>query len=220
MKQMLFTQRSLNGANGLTFHKMLGTGGGAGYSSKPDFGTYALLTVWDEAEMAHRFEPDSAPMRNFSMHAKEVYSIFLSPISSRGLWSGRQPFVFSEPDPENPLITVLTRATLKARYYIPFWNRVGGVSRSHENARGLIFSKGVGERPWIMQATFTIWKSVKDMEAFAHDRGGRHYEAIAKTRRLKGFKEELYARFQPFDSRGTWKGEDPLGEQLASLKGR
>jgi heme-degrading monooxygenase HmoA len=212
MKQMFETQRSLKGTEGLLFHKMLGTGGGDGYGFKPDFTTYALLTVWETGEKAELFESASATMMAFRSHANEVYSLFLRPVQSRGRWSGKEPFVPAEPDPANRRIVVLTRATLKSRYYIPFWRRVGKVSASHIGRPGLLFSKGVGERPWIMQATFSAWRSLEDMTAFAHDRKGRHYEAIATTRRLKGFKEELYARFQPLETRGSWMGKDPVGE--------
>lgn len=218
MKQMMLTQNRLKGTSGLVFHKMLGTGGGSGYSISPDFGTFALLTVWDTGSLAMDFESQSEVMRDFRDHASEVYSIFLSSIRARGLWSRQQPFQPEEADPHNPLLVVLTRATLKPRYYYQFWKRVKGVSQSHTDAPGLIFSKGVGERPWIMQATFSIWKSEADMAAFAHKKGGKHYEAIQATRRLNGFKEELYARFQPILSKGTWRGEDPVGEALRAME--
>lgn len=214
MKQMGVISRRLRGTEGLTFHKMLGTGGGTGYSHKPDFNTYALLTVWDRREDASAFERDSEVMNRFRERTREIYSLFLHPIKSRGKWSNSEPFHPQEPLPDNPLIVVLTRATLKMRYYIPFWKRVAGVSRSHGGLPGLLFTKGVGERPWIMQATFSVWKSLEDMVAFAHGKDGKHYEAITTTRRLKGFKEELYARFQPVESRGSWRGSDPVGEAL------
>jgi heme-degrading monooxygenase HmoA len=214
MKQMGVIPRRLKGTEGMTFHKMLGTGGGLGYSFKPDFNTYALLTVWDRREDADTFERSSVVMNAFRQRTEEVYTLFLHPIKSRGKWSKKEPFRPAEPLPGNPLIVVLTRATLKMRYYIPFWKRVGAVSRSHEGAPGLIFTKGVGERPWIMQATFSVWGSLDEMMAFAHQKDGKHFEAIATTRRLKGFKEELYARFQPVESRGTWRGSDPVGEAI------
>jgi hypothetical protein len=217
MKQMGIIPRHLQGIEGLTFHKMLGTGGGFGYSFKPDLNTYALLTVWDRKEKADTFERSSSVMKNFRKHSQEVYSLFLHPIKSRGKWSNREPFLPQIPLPGNPLIVVLTRATLKMRYYIPFWKRVAGVSRSHEGLPGLIFTKGVGERPWIMQATFSVWRSLEEMMEFAHRKDGKHYEAVSTTRRLKGFKEELYARFQPVELRGSWKGCDPVGEALRKL---
>lgn len=217
MKQMMAAGPRLKGTSGLTFHKMLGTGGGTGYSFRPDFGTYALLTVWENDELATSFETRSGVMQDFRDQAREVYSLFLLPVQSRGRWSNAQPFQPGTPDPDNRLITVLTRATLKPRYYFPFWKRVGGVSRSHDGRPGLIFTKGVGERPWIMQATFSVWDSVKAMESFAYAEGGNHIEAIQTTRRMKGFREELYARFQPRRTTGSWFGKDPVGEALNRL---
>ena len=210
MMQMVVTQWKLKNRDGLRFHKMLGTGGGDGYGFKPDFSTYALLTVWENGDQAEAFESVSDIMSAFRSHAKEVYSIFLRPLQSRGRWSGKESFIPAVPDKNEKRLVVLTRATLKPRYYIPFWKRVGKVSDSHTGMPGLLFSKGVGERPWIMQATFSVWRSLENMTAFAHDKGGKHYEAITTTRRLNGFREELYARFQPVGTKGTWKQKDPV----------
>jgi hypothetical protein len=63
-----------------------------------------------------------------------------------------------------------------------------------------------------MQATFSVWNSVESLDAFAYGEQDKHHEAIETTRRKKGFKEELYARFQPIATRGTWFGKDPIGE--------
>jgi len=211
MFQMAIIPGNLKRLKGLTFSKILGTGGGEGYNFKPDFRTYALLTVWERSEYAFNFESHSRVMKKFRNHSAEIYSLFLSPIQSRGKWSGKNPFQPSNDTSTHSIIVVLTRATLKIKYYIPFWKRVGKVSKSLENFPGLIFTKGIGERPWIMQATFSVWRSVKDMEEFAHNKEGNHYEAISTTRRLKGFREELYARFKPIETRGTWRGKDPVG---------
>jgi hypothetical protein len=218
MKQMMVTQKRLNGTRGLVFHKMLGTGGGKGYSFKPDFGTYALLTVWEDYDLAGQFESGSEVMKDFRENSFEIYSIFLSPIQSRGLWAKSQPFKVHQPDPDNNLLVILTRATIKPRYYLHFWRRVGRVSRSHQGRQGLIFTKGLGERPWIMQVTFSVWDSLENMNAFAHNKNGMHHEAVETTRRKNGFREELYARFQPLETRGSWKKRDPVGEALAKDK--
>ena len=214
MKQMALVPRMLQGVPGLTFFKMLGTGGGRGYSSRPDFTTYAILTVWDRTEDAFAFENGSRVMDHLRSRTMEIYSIFMHPVSARGKWSGKEPFHGVDPDPANPLIVALTRATLKPRFYLSFWKRVGAVSRSQEDFPGQVFSKGIGERPWVMQATFSVWRSLDEMQAFAYGEGGKHMEAIATTRRLNGFREEMFARLQPFDTRGTWNGTDPLGDAL------
>ena len=210
MMQMALIPPKLKNIEGLTFYKMLGTGGGSGYGFKPDFRTYALLTVWNDQQKALSFEENSRIMSFFRKHTNEIYSLFLRPIQSRGTWSRVNPFHSSAKATEEKIIVVLTRATLKLRYYIPFWKRVHGVSKSHEGLPGLIFSKGIGERPWIMQATFSVWNSTEAMLAFAYNKDGKHYEAVSTTKKMKGFKEELYARFELIETKGTWRGTDPV----------
>jgi len=210
MSRMAIVPRRLKNENRISFFKMLGTGGGYGYSIKPDFSTYALLTVWDSREAAEEFESDAPVMRRFRQHAKEIYSIFMRPIQSRGKWSGINPFIPVQPTEDKFIVAVLTRATLKAKYYVPFWRRVGKVSRSHAASSGTMFTKGIGERPWTTQATFSVWESLGDMQKFAYGANKPHMEAIQNVRKKNGFKEELFAWFIPLFSRGTWKGEQPV----------
>jgi heme-degrading monooxygenase HmoA len=207
MKQMRERAPVLNNTEGITFHKMLGTGGGDGYGILPDFNTYALLTVWEDSGKAYDFEESSESMKEFREHTDEVFSIFMRPFASRGKWSGKNPFQAVVKVGKRDRIAVLTRATLKPKYYIPFWKRVKAVSYSHIQSAGLLFSKGIGERPWIMQATFTIWNDEDAMIAFAHEKSGRHFEAITTTRNKKGFREELYARFKVEETRGSYNGK-------------
>jgi hypothetical protein len=47
------------------------------------------------------------------------------------------------------------------------------------------------------------------MKAYAY-RSRYHSEVVKKTRELGWYKEELFARFLPFDSAGTWHGGNPL----------
>jgi hypothetical protein len=210
MSRMAIVPMQLKKENKISFFKMLGTGGGYGYSFKPDFSTYALLTVWDSSEEAKQFESDSDVMRRFHRQAVEVYSIFMRPVQSRGKWSGVRPFNPVQPAEDNVPLAVLTRATLKPYYYLSFWRRVGKVSRSHATSPGTMFTKGVGERPWIAQATFSVWESFKDMQAFAYGSGTPHLEAIQNARNRKGFREELFAWFTPLFTRGSWNGSQPI----------
>ncbi|MGF1637601.1 MAG: spheroidene monooxygenase [Cyclobacteriaceae bacterium] len=200
----------------ISFFKLLGTGGGFGYSSKPDFTTYGLLTVWNSLQKAENFLSSSRIMQEFHDRSDEVYSVFMTPTRSRGSWSGVNPFVVADQNivNDNPLV-VLTRATIKPRFIFNFWKRVSGVSRSNEASEGLLFSKGVGELPLVEQATFSIWKSVKEMEAFAHGKNSPHHEAIKAVYANKGFKEELFARFNLLKVSGSWHGHDPVGKYLA-----
>lgn len=210
MRQMAVLPPILKVFPGLDFFKVLGTGAGLGYSSRPNLNQWGLLTVWPSVEAALDFYGNSEVIDQYRLKSNEDFSVLLRPIKSRGQWSGHSAF---EPQPllEEPYpIAVLTRARLKLRFIIPFWKRVAGVSRSQKDYSGQLFSQGVGEWPWIHQATFSIWQSQEAMEQFAYGKNSKHLEAVKITRQKNGFKEELYARFQVIGFRGTLEGLNPL----------
>jgi len=212
MRQMAVLPPRLRVYPGLQFFKVLGTGAGLGYSSIPNFNQWGLLTVWPSVEAALDFFGNSEVMDQYRLKTSEHFSVLLRPIKSRGQWSGNPAFETQPLLSEDYPLAVLTRARLKLRFIIPFWRRVGGVSRSQKDYSGQLFSQGLGERPWIHQATFSIWQSQEAMEQFAFGKESRHLEAIKITRQKNGFKEELYARFQVIGHQGTIIGRNPLAQ--------
>ena len=210
MRQMAEMRRPLSGVEGLRFFKLLGTGGGTGYGFWPDFGTYALLGSWGSESEARAFLREHASFQAWRANASEVFTLHLRPTLSRGAWSGVNPFA-AQPDASSDApLAVLTRATIRPSYVVGFWKQVAGVARSLQGRQGLLFTKGVGELPWVVQATFSVWRSQQDMMAFAYGRSGAHASAIQRTRSANGFSEELYARFSVMGAEGTWHGADPL----------
>jgi len=210
MRQMAEMQRPLSRVEGLRCFKLLGTGGGTGYGFWPDFGAYALLGSWDSAVDADRFHREHPAHRAWKARAAEVYTLHMAPGLSRGAWSGVNPF---EPQLEAPAgapLAVLTRATIKPGYLPRFWRQVAVVARSLQGREGLMFTKGMGELPWVTQATFSVWRSQQDMMAFAYGRSAPHAAAAQRTRNANGFSEELYARFAVLGTEGSWLGSDPL----------
>jgi len=73
-----------------------------------------------------------------------------------------------------------------------------------QNNKGLIYTKGIGEVPFLQMATFSIWKDKESLMQFAYG-SKEHAKAIAETKRLDWYKEELFSRFQPYKSLGTWR---------------
>mgnify|MGYP000060266819 CR=1 FL=1 len=126
-----------------------------------------MLAVWQNHDDALAFH--SSPFfGRFIKNSIERYTVFLEPLSSRGSWSGFNNWEFSEPLPGNELICALTRATLRKRFLFRFWCLVPSVSAEHQNHRGLLFSKGIGEYPWFEQATFSIWEDFECLDEFAY----------------------------------------------------
>ena len=59
---------------------------------------------------------------------------------------------------------------------------------------GLSFSKGFGEWPIFILATFSVWDSLEHMKAYAYENPS-HAAMVKKTRELNWYKEELFSRF-------------------------
>ena len=49
-----------------------------------------------------------------------------------------------------------------------FWKAVPSASSAIENAEGVQYFKGIGEWPFVQQATLSIWNSVEDVKKFAY----------------------------------------------------
>jgi heme-degrading monooxygenase HmoA len=171
----------------------MGTGGGFGFSLKPDLSTYALLMVWEDQEAAQNFSLSDSYLR-FNQQCKSNFTYWMRCIQSHGTWNGSRPFTPSHEKTDGPVM-VITRARVKFSKVFQFLKHVPLTSRSAENAEGLIYTKGIGEWPAIEQATFSYWKNQKYMEAYAYHSG--HKEVIKKVKEEGWYKEELFARFAP-----------------------
>lgn len=193
----------------LKFWKLLGAGAGGGFSLKPDFSRYGLFAVWESQNAANDFFENSKFMKNYRRRAQEIWNVQLLPTKAHGKWSGVELFSeFAEPKPDFP-VAVLTRATIRFSKLRPFWANVPATSAEIERATSLIASIGVGEAPFLRQATFSIWQTETAMQNFAY-KNEVHREIIRRTRAENWYAEELFARFIPISSEGAWKGRDPL----------
>jgi len=209
-KMMQFAHTDLKKVKGQNFYKLMGSGKGAGFNPFPDWEVYALLQVWDSEEAASSFFKESSLIKKYREHTTELWTLYLKNIRAKGTWSSKTPFIKNENlDPENPLLAVITTDTIKTRRLVDFWKYVPS-SQSHlQTNPGLIFTKGIGEAPVLQMATFSLWKNQEAMQEYAYAARG-HQTAIKKTRQLDWYKEELFSRFQPYRSEGSWDGKELL----------
>lgn len=193
---------------GIGFWKLCGSGTGEGFTPIPNTAVYAILATWPDPETARRQTRNAPIFRRYHAKAFESWTVFLAPVSARGLWSGVAPFVPEARAPDGPL-AALTRATVRPIKALRFWNRVPDISALIGKDRNVAFKIGIGEVPLLHQVTFSIWPDSQAMADFART-GGPHARAIEAVRKGNWFREELYARFRILGDRGTWYGQHPL----------
>ncbi len=209
--QMLLARPSLRRVAGLDFWKLLGSGTGEGFTPIPNTAVYAILGAWSDRAIAERQTRDAPVYRRYRRRASETWTVYLHPVSCRGAWSGRTPFVPGEACQSGPIAS-LTRASVRPASLAGFWRRVPEISRRIGSDSNVMFKIGVGEVPWLHQVTFSIWPDEASMAAFArHD--GPHARAIRAVRKGGWFSEELYARFRVVGEAGAWDGSSPLARR-------
>ncbi len=196
------------------FWKLCGSGTGEGFTPRPNWGVWAILAVWPDADTARSTIANARIYRRWRGMARESWTVYLDPISSRGKWSGTAPFLPKpNPDAADRLLAVLTRASLNPSKMLRFWQRVPDISMVIGADPNVLFKIGIGELPLLHQVTFSIWPDAASMKKFARG-DGPHGRAISAVRDGDWFAEELYARFSVTGSDGLWGGRDPLANAV------
>ncbi|MBK7885667.1 MAG: spheroidene monooxygenase [Chitinophagaceae bacterium] len=185
----------------ISFYKLMGSGKNGTFDKTPDLQQWAILTV-DRRQMAVDKKDNLIKNLYGSFIAKWLklfqcnsYTYLLTPIEGHGLWDGKK--VFGELPVKSSYegkIAVLTRATIRLSRLKHFWKNVNAVASQMASSKGFVTSYGIGEIPWIKQATFSIWESKTDMKNFAYSMQ-EHKNVIQKTRQEKWYTEDMFVRF-------------------------
>ncbi|SEO47035.1 monooxygenase [Trujillonella endophytica] len=194
---------------GLRFAKLLGTGSGRTFTVRDaDPRRWGLLAVWDD-DVAADAGDRGRPVAGWRAFADEEWSARLRPLTSRGLWSRREPFGRPRPARWAGPVAAVTRARLVPRRAARFWAAVPPVSADLHRSPGLRMALGIGEAPLGLQGTFSVWESAAALNSFAYDRAP-HAAVVERTAREGWYAEELFARLAVLSTVGTLGGADPL----------
>ena len=206
----------------IRFYKLMGCGKGGSFSILPDWQQWAVLVV---KESIHKEVSQQQGLNDqlrviygswitrwWRFWGCETLTVLLQPLESKGTWDGKTvfgPFTVQK-DFTGP-IAVLTRASIRLSKLRRFWKFVAPTGAEIAEANGLIFSQGIGEAPWIRQATFSVWESKEAMKSFAYKRKN-HVEVIQLTHKERWYAEEMFVRFALLATMGSLKGRNPVGK--------
>ena len=209
--QMGFARKKLKKIKQISFFKLFGSGTGEGFTPYPNTSVYAILSVWNNLGEAENNIEEREIYENYRTHSIENWTVFLSPISSKGYWDKTNPFKPNKNEfkKKDHMLAALTRATIKPKIMLKFWSKVPAISKVIGNDKNVLFKMGLGEIPWFHQVTFSIWPNEKTMADFAR-KDGPHAKAIKSVREGNWFSEELYARFEVKKAIGKWCGKSVI----------
>ncbi len=195
-------------APGLAFWRLLGTGNGDDTGRGADLSRSALFAVWDDERDLDRFLADSPVARRWR-HADESWHVRLRTIGGHGTWKGVDPQAGLDTGTADGPVAIITRANVRRGSWRAFGAASEVVDDELHRAPGLVDVVGIGETPVGSLATFSLWESLAAARNFAYSMPD-HVEVVRRTRAERWYAEEMFARFEPYASSGTWNGRDPL----------
>jgi len=196
------------------FYKLLGCGKGGTFDIRPDVLQWAVLVATDQPYTSEQNLYGTFITNWWKRFHCELFTLVLQPTEGHGLWDGKQPFGnLPKQTGEDGLTAVLTRATIRLSKLKAFWQNVQGAAAPLGAAAGFIMSVGIGEVPWIKQATLSLWQNKTAMKQYAYGMK-EHAQVVGKTRKEKWYSEELFVRFKVVGASGTLHGVNPLEAHL------
>ncbi len=211
--------------NKISFWKLLGSGKNGHFDKTPDWQQWGILAVFPSDREADTILNAEANIDLSQLYGQfiakwiklfgcETWTIFLKPTEGHGTWDGKKVFGDLPMKTENiGPVAILTRACIRFNKLRSFWSRVDAVANQMAAAKGFWGSLGIGEVPWMKQATFSIWENREAMKNFAYQMK-EHREVITDTRKQKWYSEDMFVRFMILGSQGSIKGKQPFDGKL------
>lgn len=211
--RMIQGASALQGVKGLLFTKVMGSGHEGGFVLRPSPSHHGLICIFDCASSVKVFL-EGGLIASYRSNAREFVWGMYSVASAKGLWDGLAWGVTDEnsleglypcrTDDKSQAIAVLTRASIKPAKAVAFWRFAPATQKDLPAAKGCVLAMGMGEAPLLRQCTFSVWRSLDDVDNYA--RHGAHQKAIEASYRRDFFSESMFVRMRPLEIHGCWKG--------------
>jgi hypothetical protein len=183
---------------------------------KPRPGRLGLIAAWDDDHAVEDFL-SGHPLAKQLAHG---WSIRLQPTRIFGAWPQLQGLLDKEEpmDDEEPA-AALTLGRLRLSQTARFLKASAAAEGLAVRDPALLASTGLA-RPPTLVATFSLWRSVAAMRAYAQGKTDpRHLAAIHAHAARPFHHESAFVRFRPYAARGEWDGRNPLAATASRALG-
>jgi hypothetical protein len=212
VSRLPLARRHLGASPGLVLGRLVGAAKGSSIRLAVDPSRWAAFTVWEDEAALDEWEWTSPMLAHWRQTNIELWTVRLACLTAHGSWHGVEPFpgmAGAIHDDRGGPVAVVTWAKVKVSRITRLYRSTGAVDLAVAHADGRLRSIGFWESPVGRHGTFSLWKSTDDLTAFAYGHSD-HRDVVRRTRDERWYGEELFARFRPYRSSGTWGGSPPL----------
>jgi heme-degrading monooxygenase HmoA len=179
---------------------------------RPDPGSVALIAAWDDDDAIDNFlaEHPLAQALSGGWHTR------LAPTHIFGAFPPLDGLVGDAPpamDDEEPA-AALTIGRLRVSQAPRFLKASAGAERLAVRDPSMLRGTGLARPPGLV-ATFSLWRTTREMRAYAGGRSGAEHRDAVKAHAERPFHHaSAFIRFKPYAAEGEWDGENPLAQAL------
>ncbi|MFD7662856.1 spheroidene monooxygenase [Streptomyces sp. NPDC059788] len=169
----------------------------------------ALIASWEDDAALDRFLASHPLARHFA----SGWHVRLEPLGVRGSWSGMTVDVAPDARPadDDEQVAVLTLGETRFRRLGPFL-RANSRASARAAADPAMTASFALARPPRFVGTFSMWRSLREMTAYAYGAGRpEHRDTIAAHRARPFHHEAAFARFRPYAVAGAPGGRTASG---------
>ena len=173
----------------------------------------AVIASWDDDDALDRFLAEHPLAHRLA----DGWHVRLEPKRVVGTWPEMPGLPATEEpmDPDEPA-AVLTLGRPRLRRIVRFLRTSRPAEALAVSHPAFVAGTALGRPPRFV-ATFSLWRSTREMRDYAVGRpDARHLTAIRADRAAPFHHQSAFVRFRPYRAHGSWDGRDPLAGAAAA----
>lgn len=177
----------------------------------------AKLQLTSRVGLIAAWEDDSA----LAEQLRDGWRVRLAPTHIFGAWPQMDGLVDEQtPMADDEAAAVLTIGRLRLSQTRRFMRASAAAERLALRSPAMLAATAL-VRPPTLVATFSLWRSTREMRAYASGGDGPEHVVASRAHAAKPFHHEsAFIRFRPYDAQGSWQGVDgsfsAAGQEVAA----